>query len=524
MDNKHIRVLLIEDNPGDARLIRVTLAEARGASFDVQCYDRLSVGLEHLSLTETDIVLLDLSLPDSQGLDTLVKVQSSAEQVPVVVMTGLDDETMAIKAVQEGAQDYLVKGQFDGNLLTHSIRYSIERYRLMMELEQIRQQQLKMKDRFLSQVSHELRTPLAAIHQFVSILLDGLAGDLTSEQREYLEIALRNTNQLGTMVSDLLEVARAQTDRLKINPQCISLAELINETIETVNVTNSKDIFLSSEFPDNLPRVYADPDRVRQILVNLITNAIQFTPENGMISVRAQVYDENRDYLCVAIVDSGYGINPEENEQVFEYLYQGENNVHTSRRGLGLGLNICKELVTRQGGTIWVDSEVGQGSTFYFTLPVFSIRRILTPLLTERDLRGSSIALITVEILPVGKRIYGKGDDAVLHEAWNAICRSLPDDKAILLPIMPDSESGRVFFILVFADQHYVETMFLQVQQHLVHSEGLANADLDPMISYTMLDIQSTGDVIEAEQFTDNIITCLENLIDRRHSEKVTSG
>lgn len=513
MNDKGIKVLLIEDNPGDARLIREMLAEVDGAGFDLHCYDRLSTGLEHLTATDTDVILLDLSLPDSQGLDTLTKVHSGAQQLPIVVLTGLDDETLAIKAVHEGAQDYLVKGQLDSNLLARSIRYAIERQQLMMELEQTRQQQLEMKDQFLSRVSHELRTPLAAIHQFITILLDGLAGDLTPEQGEYLEVTLRNTNQLRTMVSDLLEVARAQTDRLSINPQCISMAELIAETLETVRMTNNKAVCLSSEAPGDLPPAYADPDRLRQILVNLINNAIQFTTENGMITVQAQVFNEDPDYLCVAVADTGCGISPEEKEQIFDYLYQGENSVEASRRGLGLGLNICKELVSRQGGRIWVESEIGRGSTFYFTLPIFSLPRVLAPILTERNLKTGSIALFTIETSPVEKRILTESDERALQEAWNVVNRCIPPDIAVVLPRMPYTESGEIFFVVACADQSYADVLFLQIQQHLVHCEGLLNAGLDPVVSFTMLDVPPGKKTGQPDRLTEDAIACIENVV-----------
>ena len=158
-----------------------------------------------------DVILLDLSLPDSQGQETLAKAYGQAHDTPIVVLTGHSDETMAIQTVHEGAQDYLVKGQVDGHTLVRSIRYAIERHRLITELDRGRQQQLKIKDQFLSHVSHELRSPLAVIHQFVTILLDRIAGDLTSEQNEYLGIILRNVNQLRKMIEDLLEVTRAET-------------------------------------------------------------------------------------------------------------------------------------------------------------------------------------------------------------------------------------------------------------------------------------------------------------------------
>lgn len=240
------------------------------------------------------------------------------------------------------------------------------------ELAKARQEQLLLKDQFLSRVSHELRTPLATIHQFVTILLDGLAGELTPPQREYLETALRSTKQLHAMVNDLLEVTRAQTGKLIINPRRFSLTELVAETVHVFQMTSARSISIPGGLPSDLPPVYGDPDRVRQILVNLINNAMQFTPNDGSVTVGVGTSKEDPGYLCVSIADTGCGIPSNEKENIFQYLYQVENGVENSRRGLGLGLHICKELVCKHGGRIWVESELGHGSTFFFTLPICS--------------------------------------------------------------------------------------------------------------------------------------------------------
>lgn len=130
MNDRPMKMLLIEDNPGDTRLIREMLTEVRNANFDLECVDRLSAGLEVLAAREIDVVLLDLFLPDCEGLETFSKAHSQAPDVPIVVLTGLDDEVLAVKAVREGAQDYIVKGQVDGNLLVRASRYAIERQRM----------------------------------------------------------------------------------------------------------------------------------------------------------------------------------------------------------------------------------------------------------------------------------------------------------------------------------------------------------------------------------------------------------
>jgi len=139
MENEPTRILLIEDNPGDVRLIQEMLKEAAGATFEVVCVERLSTGLEHLSEGGIDILLLDLGLPDSQGVDTFAKVHGEAPQVPIIVLTGLDDDVVAVTAVGAGAQDYLVKGQVDGSLLVRSIRYAIERKRAEEEIRKLGQ-------------------------------------------------------------------------------------------------------------------------------------------------------------------------------------------------------------------------------------------------------------------------------------------------------------------------------------------------------------------------------------------------
>ena len=521
MNQSKIKALLVEDNPGDARLIREMLIESNGADgIDLQHYDRLSEAINYLGTSSTDVVLLDLSLPDSQGLNTLASLHIATKQLPVVILTGLDDEITATKAVHEGAQDYLVKGQFDGDLLVHSIRYAIERNRLRMELEKTRQQQLEMKDRFLSRVSHEFRTPLAAIHQFVTIMLDGLTGDLTPEQHDYLEISLNNVKQLRSMVDDLLEVTRAQTDRLKIYPQSAPLTRLISETMEAIQIADSKEITLLKELPSDLPPAYADPNRVRQILVNLINNAIQFTPEKGTVTVRAEIYSEDTDFLCVSVTDTGCGISAEEQELVFEYLYQVENDTDTIRRGLGLGLNICQELVLRQNGEIWVKSEIGKGSTFFFTLPIFSLRRFLSPILTEQNLQTGTLALITIELSQTEKSRTTESNGAVIQEAWNIIRHLIPEDVALLLPIMPQTQPKIDFFIVTFTDQLDTEALFSQIQEHLAYCQNLKNEDFKPVISFTMLDLPSADHTPSIDELIEGIVKNTETQIEIAFNNK----
>ena len=262
-------------------------------------------------------------------------------------------------------------------------------------------QQLELKDQFISHVSHELRSPLTVVYSFVEILLDGLAGEINDQQREFLLIAQRNANQLRQMIDDLLEVTRAQTGKLVVNPCRMALAREINVTLEGLGPqAEAKQISLESDLTEHVPAVLADPYRVRQILVNLVDNAVKFTPEGGSIRVNASLAAGSEDALLVSVQDTGPGIPEAERDDIFRQLYQLDCGAPATRKGLGLGLFICRELVTRQGGRIWVDSAPGQGSRFSFTLPVYSPAAAIVPLLTSENVaRGSAARNCSVRSL-----------------------------------------------------------------------------------------------------------------------------
>jgi phosphoserine phosphatase RsbU/P len=257
--SKHI--LLIEDNPGDADLIRLRLVEAHSDA-RVSCVDRLSTGLASILVEAPAMVLLDLNLPDSHGADTYRTILKEAPNVPVVVLSGLDDEELAVNAVHQGVQDYLIKGTFDSRQLARAMRYAIERQAFLLSLDMSRRQQLQFKNEFLSHVSHELRTPLACIHQFVSLMLDGLAGNVIPEQREHLETVFRSVNQLRAMITDLLEATRAESGKISIEPRGVVIGDLIREAATMLRASaQEKGISLEAGLDIRIPFVLADATR-----------------------------------------------------------------------------------------------------------------------------------------------------------------------------------------------------------------------------------------------------------------------
>jgi signal transduction histidine kinase len=229
------------------------------------------------------------------------------------------------------------------------------------------------KTEFLSITSHELRTPITPMKAQLQMLEKGYLGKLTDKQKESLGIIIRNTDRLDNIIVDFLEISRIEAARLKFNFRETDLAETVRETVKFMEgFAREKDITLIVE-TDELPTIEADPDRVNQVLRNLITNAIKFSENGSKIEISAKL---NQNYILFDVRDYGTGITPEDQIRIFEPFYQVEK--HSKRRfgGTGLGLAICRGIVESQNGKLWVESKVGIGSKFYFTMPLEPIRDI----------------------------------------------------------------------------------------------------------------------------------------------------
>jgi signal transduction histidine kinase len=466
MNNGHSHVLLIEDNPGDADLVRLRLIEGDPAA-QVECVTRLADGLASMAKRQPSVVLLDLNLPDSRGADTFHKVLEKAPGVPVVILSGQGDEILAMKALHQGVQDYLVKDDITSSRLEHAMRYAIERQALTRSLEMSRLQQLEFKNQFLSHVSHELRTPLTCIHQFVSILVDGLAGDINPEQRDHLETVLNSVHQLRAMIRDLLEATRAESGKILIERRCIALGDLIRQAVSMMAATaKERQVDLKVGLDTRLPLVYADPDRVLQVLINLIDNAIKFTPPGGSVQVKVRVVEGDPNMVNLSVTDTGRGIALEAKALIFERLYQGPNSVGNNRAGLGLGLFIAKELVELHGGRIWMVSEIANGSTFSFTLPVYSLARLLFPVITCGGRLRDGIVLVKVELTPASNppRTNWKG---ACRQALHTLRRCVYLDKDLVLPDMGNTGTNVTFFVAASTDLEKAEIMMKRIREQL---------------------------------------------------------
>jgi signal transduction histidine kinase len=367
-----LQLLLVEDNPGDARLLREVLFEST-LEFQVTAVASLGEAHRRLETGAFDVVLLDLSLPDSSGIDTVARTIALAPETPIIVLTGLDDERLALRAVMIGAQDYLVKGDIDGRVLGRAVRYARERKR--MEIERVRalereqdaraaaEAAVRARDEVMGIVSHDLGNSLSAIGLQCRIL--ERAGTTDVEQVARHTATIRQlVDQMHRLRQDLIDVVSIEAGRLAIELEDQPVEPILHEAFDTIGtLAQGKDLEVRREVEADLPRVRADRQRLLQVLSNLLGNAVKFTPSGGQITVQARRVGG---MVELGVLDSGPGVSPEDVGRVFDAFWRKQRG---ERGGAGLGLAIAKGIVERHGGTIWVESEPGSGSAFRFTLP-----------------------------------------------------------------------------------------------------------------------------------------------------------
>lgn len=225
----------------------------------------------------------------------------------------------------------------------------------------------RMKTEFIATVSHELRTPMTSIKGALGLVLGGAAGELPPEARELLTIARNNTDRLIRLINDILDISRIEAGKLEIRRAPLSPAEVVRRAVQEMTAfARQRSIVLTAEVPEGLPRVMADADRLHQVLDNLLSNAVKFSPEGSEVRIRAEAAG---DMVRFDVIDRGPGIPPDQIEAIFERFYRIDNAASRRTGGTGLGLTICKAIVEEHGGRIWVESKVGEGSTFSFTIP-----------------------------------------------------------------------------------------------------------------------------------------------------------
>ncbi|MEE8390526.1 MAG: ATP-binding protein [Anaerolineae bacterium] len=232
----------------------------------------------------------------------------------------------------------------------------------------------RAKTEFVSTVSHELRTPMTSIKGYVELLLMGAVGVLTEDQNNFLSVIDANVERLTILVNDLLDLSRIESGRVAISPREMCVREVIDQVVVTMRArAANQGLTLQSEVPATLPDIIADPARVAQVLTNLMANACNYTPSGGEVTVSACAHG---DEVCISVHDTGIGISKEDQGKIFERFFRADDSMVQDAPGTGLGLSIVQSLTEMQGGRVWVESELGEGSTFTFALPTVEARRV----------------------------------------------------------------------------------------------------------------------------------------------------
>lgn len=374
-----LRFLLIEDSTTDRELVRALL-EDEFPNGEIEAAASLEHALERLANEDYDLVLADLTLPDADGGTVVRAVRDTSPQTALMVLTGRVDGTLALWALAEGAQDYLVKGEHDGPRLAEALLRGLQRSRteqlshavLVAALdhetesaERLRELNLA-KSEFVATVSHELRTPLSSIAGYAEVLETD--GELTPQQRRFVEAITRNAVRLSALTDDLLLVSGFSSLAQREEHEEVDLAAVVSgsrEVIDVLRVGHQLDFIF--ELPEHPVLVTGDARHLERVVLNLVGNAIKFSEDHGSVTCRVWTGPSDA-YL--EVTDTGIGIPEEEQRDLFTMFFRGASARNRAIQGTGLGLHIVSSIVRHHDGEISVRSGGERGTTFTVRLPL----------------------------------------------------------------------------------------------------------------------------------------------------------
>jgi signal transduction histidine kinase/GGDEF domain-containing protein len=437
------RILVVDDEKEIRDFLYKALTRLGG--FHVELAETGEEALQKIEKETFDLIMTDLKMPKMDGLQLITKIAKSKPEILTVLMTGHGTIDSAVEAMKQGASDYLMKPLNLDELIIRIQKVLEERQRFVRlkdfadQLERANQELRKidaMKSEFVSVASHELRTPLAAIKNAVQLMLSGKTGEINENQSKFLSMAERNINRLTNILNDLLNLSRIESGKIELKFENLELKGITELTASSLRPqADVKSIQIEVEISKQLPAVYGDPEKIEQILTNLIGNAIKFTPDGGKILITAKLFSPEREggprhTVAVSVKDTGVGIPSEHLDPIFEKFHQVESSLHRSVTGTGLGLAITKGLVEAHQGKIWVESEVGKGSTFTFTLPLAEgerreprFRFILDKEFQRAQENDTPLTLFLIKVLDEGREVKEALLDQLEEKIKQCLCR-----------------------------------------------------------------------------------------------------
>jgi len=377
--NKPTRILVVDDELGIREGCRRALTPH---GFEVEVAENAPIGLRKLREAQFDVLLLDIMMPGMSGLEMLQQIRQLAPDIIVIIITGYATVELSVQAIQEGAHDFIAK-PFTSELLLQVINRELERRELRREAERAKRLEEEARElarakaelekleaiesRFMLTMVHILRAPVAVLQNSIQLIRKGYVPP--QEQPALLERAELRAGELLTILDDLLLLAYLKEDVGLSKTTKVSVADMLAVALATLKgQADQRGITVTVEVTDQ-PRVLANSDHIKALWTHLLGNAIRYTPEGGQVTVSLRT-DRKQGQVIGEVSDTGIGIAADDIPRIFEEFYRTEEAKAMQETGTGLGLPIVQQVVEKYGGTIEVESVVGQGSTFRFTLPL----------------------------------------------------------------------------------------------------------------------------------------------------------
>ena len=362
-----IRVLVVDDDEEDFFILKKIFAKIPDSPFVVDWVGTFDEGIRQIDAQQHDIFLIDYQLGEHTGLELLRRAKADRRSEPFILLTGLDDRELEWRSIRMAAADYLIKGKITSDILLRALSYALER----KQIEEQRLQHLmdlnRSKDEFISIASHQLRTPATAVKQYLGMLIEGFAGDLSYQQQSLLKKAYENNERQLSIVTDLLRVAQVDAGQVMLRKEKVALNELVEDVIRDIQAIafERHQLITSYPAPDN-PEVIVDKSSIRMVFENLIDNASKYSEDGKTITVGIIVTAHT---VKVEIRDEGVGIQTTDLDRLFEKFSRFENPLSTKVGGTGLGLYWARKIVNLHDGVLMYTPAEPEGSVFTVELP-----------------------------------------------------------------------------------------------------------------------------------------------------------